>query len=280
MPSRRRSPRSCGHNRRSRGRDGRAPASTPCSNAAVAAVEHDGEEFVHESDDLFGYERPHAGGKRFRRDLPVADRPAGRGRYLGHGLRKGERARACHFIELAGMALVVKRRHHHVGDIVGVDEGLEHRARRQRDLACPDAVEQIAFREILVEPAGADDGPWHAGGLQRRLGALRAGLAAARQQHDPLQPLFAREPAEFGDRFGRSLHRQIRLIGDIGAGHAVQRGRPGLRICSSRTAWPWNARPVRVATPCACSSALTRAPVLPVPPMIRIGSCDIGIPFH
>ena len=171
---------------------------------------------------------PHAGGEIFRSDLPVAERPAGGAGDLGHGLCKRQRARSRHLVELAGMTLVRQRRDDDIGNVVDVDEWFGHGAGRQRELAGKHAIEQVAFREILVEPARANDGPGHAGLLQRRLRPLRARLAAARQQHDPLQPPLARQPADLGDRLGRALDRQIWLKGDIGHRHAVKRGRPGL----------------------------------------------------
>lgn len=44
-----------------------------------------------------------------------------------------------------------------------------------------------------------------------------------------MQSLCVRQMAEFGDRLHCSLDRDIGLIGDIGFGDAVERGRPGFR---------------------------------------------------
>jgi hypothetical protein len=73
---------------------------------------------------------------------------------------------------------------------------------RQRDLAGQNAIQQIALREILIEPARAHDRPRNAGSLQFRLGALCARLASAGQQDHPLQPGPVRNGGKLGYRFG------------------------------------------------------------------------------
>ena len=107
---------------------------------------------------------------------------------------------------------------------------------------------------------------------------LRARLAAARQQDDVLQPLLAGETAELRDRITGALDREIGLVGDIGLGDTVQRGRPRLDLVQSNGIVV-ERETGRVAMPRAFSRALTRAPVFPSPPMMRIGSSDMGYPF-
>lgn len=171
---------------------------------------------------------PHAVGKFFRTDLPVLDRPPRGTGDLGDRLRKRQRARPRHLIDLAGMTPIRQRGDDDLGDVIDVDERFGHGAGRQGDLTGQHAVEQIAFGKILVEPACAHDGPGNAGMLQRRLRPLRPRLAAARQQYDALQPVLARQPAHLGDRITGAFDRKIRLVGDVGHRDAGKRGRPGL----------------------------------------------------
>ena len=128
----------------------------------IAPVEHDGEQFEQKRDVFLGHMGPHAVGKFLRTDLPIMHRPPRGASDLGHGLRKGQRAWPRHLIELAGMIPIRQRGDDDLGDVIGVDERLGDGARRQGDLTGQHAVEQIAFGEILVEPACAYDSPGNA----------------------------------------------------------------------------------------------------------------------
>ena len=153
-------------------------------------------------------------------------------------------------------------------------ERLRHRPGRQRDLAGQNAIQQIALREILIERARTHDRPRNAGGLQFRLGALCARLASAGQQDHPLQPGPARNGGKLGYRFGRAFHRQVGLVGHIGAGDAVKRRCPAF--------WPFPVeRRFGGTRDRSCGDAarpeprIDAAPVFPPPPMMRIVPCDM-----
>jgi hypothetical protein len=221
MPSRRRSPRF--------GKIARGTAERlfdAMRDIGIAPVEHDGEQLEQQRDVFLGHMGPHAVSKFLRTDLPIAHRPPHGASDLGHGLRKGQRTRPRHVVQLAGMMPIRQRGDDDLGDVIGVDERFGDGAGRQGDLTGQHAVEQIAFGEILVEPACAHDGPGHAGLLQRRLRPLCPRLAAARQQYDALKPVLVRQLADFSDRVTGAFDRKIRLVGDVGHRDAGKRGRP------------------------------------------------------
>jgi hypothetical protein len=159
-------------------------------------------------DDVAGHMRAHARRELLGRNLAVADR-ASNGDF-GHRVRKGERARSGYFVKLVLVPIVRQRGHSDIGDVVGIDE--RHRPGRQRDLAGQNAIQQIALREILIEPASTHDRSRNAGSLQFRLGALCARLPSAGQQDHPLQPGPACNGGKLGYRFGRAFHRQVGLV--------------------------------------------------------------------
>ena len=113
------------------------------------------------------------------RHLTIADRAADRLRDFPDSFGKGQQSRSGDFIKAIGVTIFGECGGHHVSDIVDVDERLRHWTGGQRDLAGQHAVDQIAFAEILIEPACTHDGPVDAARLQHGFRPLRAGLAAA-----------------------------------------------------------------------------------------------------
>ena len=94
------------------------------------------------------------------------------------------------------MPVVGQRRHGDVGDVVGVDEGLELVGGRQHDLAVEDRLQQVVLAEVLHEPGAANDRHVGARLLHGMLGALGLLFAPAREQHQPADVLFKRDLGE------------------------------------------------------------------------------------
>ena len=109
----------------------------------------------------------------------------GRGRDLRDRLLEAQRPRPGELVDLAVVAVLGQRGGRDVGDVLDVDERLGDVPRRHGDLAREDAVEQERLAEVLREPAAAHDGPLGARRDDLLLGALRLGLAAAGEQHQP-----------------------------------------------------------------------------------------------
>jgi hypothetical protein len=77
------------------------------------------------------------------------------------------------------VAIVGQRRHHDVGDVVGVDERLLYIADRQRNTACENLFEPGTFTEVLREEGASDDRPVQAARCYDGFGAFGLDFIAA-----------------------------------------------------------------------------------------------------
>ena len=66
-----------------------------------------------------------------------------------------------------------------IRNVIGIDEGFPDIADRQRDIARQDKRQEFTLREILVGPAGPNDGPVHAALLDDAFAGLGVRLPPA-----------------------------------------------------------------------------------------------------
>ena len=230
-PSARRTP-SCGSTLRPSSTSRNRNETSSASSRGHARLEHPGVEVVG-------------------RHADEAHVAAGRGGDLRRGLVEAQRARAGQLVDLAVVAVLGQRGDRDVGDVLDVDERLGHVARGQRDLARADDVGQERLAEVLREPAAAHDGPLGAGRDQLLLGALGLGLAAAGEQHEPLDAALGRQPRERADDLRRALDREVGEEGDVDRGRRRPARGPRWTRRTSRTAAPATRRGRRRPAPAA-----------------------------
>lgn len=87
------------------------------------------------------------------------------------------------------MTVVGERRDGDVRDVVHVDEGLDRVSGRQCELSGEYGLQEEALVEVLVEPAGPDDGHVGAAVAHLVLGDPGALLAPPGEQHQPARAL-------------------------------------------------------------------------------------------
>ncbi|MBK8021802.1 MAG: hypothetical protein IPK19_10345 [Chloroflexi bacterium] len=173
--------------------------------AAVAPIQHGREQEVYQPDVVFWQtDRAHPFRISIGRGLDKTDFATGRVGDFGDGLGKGHQPWTAHFVDLPGMTIFSERRHDNIGDIRGVDEGLQHAADGQHNLAALDRVGQEALAEILVEPARSHNGPFGARVLNDLLTDLRLLFAATGKQHQPPDSARHSLPGKGADRLVRA----------------------------------------------------------------------------
>ena len=84
-------------------------------------------------------------------------------RDLGDRFGERQEAGSGDLVDLTGVTAFGERGDRDVGDVVGVDERLDHRVDRQCDLAAQHRGQQVVLAEVLIEPARAHDRPRRAG---------------------------------------------------------------------------------------------------------------------
>ena len=118
----------------------------------------------------------------------------------------------------------------HVGNILGIHERFRHMSSRQCDVTRQDQRQEIAFGEILIEPAGAHNGPVETAFLHDALAGLGVWLSASRQQDEMLHALRFCAFDKVPDRLLGGGHGEVRRVADIYRAHASQHGVPAGRL--------------------------------------------------
>ena len=111
------------------------------------------------------------------------------------------------------MAGLGQRRDGDLRDVLGVDERFTDIPGGQRENTVAQRVHEEPLAEVLIEPAGTDDGPGGVRSEDDALTTLRLFLTSTRQQHQPLDAVFGGQARELLDSRGRLGHGQIRGIG-------------------------------------------------------------------
>ena len=129
--------------------------------------------------------------------------------------REGEEPGSGDLVELADVAVVGEGGDRDLGDVVGVDEGLEHRAGREVQRAVDDRLDEERLAEVLVEEARAHHGPLQPRPADRRLGGEGAVLVATRQQHDPAHAGAGGGGDGVRHLFGGAGEGEVGLVGEV-----------------------------------------------------------------
>ena len=159
----------------------------------------------------------------------MPDLASGGLRKLGRHIREGHQSRACHLVEFAFVTLFGQRRDGDIGDVVNVDDGLDDIAAGHRKNAGQNRIAQVAFREVLREPGGPDDGEVYAGMAHHFLAQPRMVFTAPGEQHKVRDVHVTRRLAEGLELFHGSRKGEIGKVGHIGRTGPAQGWPPGLR---------------------------------------------------
>jgi len=143
-------------------------------------------------------------------------------------IRHCHKARAGHFIDFSVVALFGERRHYDIGNVVNVDKGFGRLSGWKRDRSVYDHVDECAFGEVLIEPAGTNNRPIKTAVLDNPFARLGFFFAAAREDHQTLHASLSGLCYQAPDRVRRPRHGKVRRVSDVDAGDAIKRGSPAL----------------------------------------------------
>ena len=121
-----------------------------------------------------------------KRDLDELDLTSGGVRNFLCHLIKGQHPWPGDFINLSVMAIFGQCRDSDICYVIYVDKRFWYVRSWQGDCAVKDHTEKLSFREILVEPAGANHGPFDASLLNDAFAKLGFLLTTAGQQYEAL----------------------------------------------------------------------------------------------
>ena len=165
-----------------------------------------------------------------------------------------------------------------VGDVVGVDERFGDITGGHGDDAVEHRSEEEVLAEVLREPAGAEHRCAGVGGTHGVLADDGVLLAPARQQHEALGAVVSGGVCESPEGVGRAGEAEVRGVGDICGGHAVEDGSQVAGSFQSNGGVE-EREPTRRRRSRARIRSATRPPVLPAPPATRITSSMRGAPL-